>query len=137
VNHAQGTAVVVGAVLVRSGRMLAARRSAPADLAGGWELPGGKVDPGETERQAVVREIREELGVDVRPIRRLDGEEPLGQRFVLRAWLVEGVDESEPVPLEDHDLVRWLHADELDDVAWLPADRPFLRQIHEILTLSG
>ena len=128
---------MVGAVLVRDGQMLAARRSAPPELAGGWELPGGKVDPGETEEQAVVREVREELGIAVRPIHRLDGAEPLGQRFTLHAWLVEAIDETEPRPLEDHDLVRWLSAGELNDVGWLPADRPFLRQIREILEVSG
>ncbi len=57
--------VVVGAAIVRDGRLLAARRTEPPGLAGGWELPGGKVEPGETDREALLREIREELGVDV------------------------------------------------------------------------
>ena len=56
--------VVVAAAIVRDGRVLAARRTQPANVAGRWELPGGKVDPGETPEQALVRELREELGIE-------------------------------------------------------------------------
>ena len=56
---------VVGAAIVRERRVLAARRRTPANLAGLWEFPGGKVEPGEAELAAVVRECREELGVSV------------------------------------------------------------------------
>ncbi|MET9965659.1 NUDIX domain-containing protein, partial [Streptomyces sp. NPDC006356] len=56
--------IVVGAALLAGGRLLAARRSAPEELAGRWELPGGKVEPGEAPEAALVRELREELGVD-------------------------------------------------------------------------
>jgi 8-oxo-dGTP diphosphatase len=65
--------VVVGAAILRHGRVLAARRTAPAELACGWELPGGKVEPGETAEEAVVREIREELGCEVSVSGWLDG----------------------------------------------------------------
>ena len=70
--------VVVGAALFAGGRLLAARRVAPAALAGGWELPGGKVDPGETDEEALVRELHEELGVSVQLVERVPGEWPLG-----------------------------------------------------------
>ena len=56
---------VVGAAIIRDGRVLAARRTAPPEAAGRWELPGGKVEPGEHRDGALVREIREELGVTV------------------------------------------------------------------------
>lgn len=66
--------VVVGAALFDDGgRLLAARRSAPPELAGRWELPGGKVEPGERPDAALVRELREELGVDAETVERVPG----------------------------------------------------------------
>jgi 8-oxo-dGTP diphosphatase len=114
--------VVAGAVL-RDGRLLAARRSAPPELAGRWELPGGKVEPGESEEEALVRELREELGIHVVPLRRIPGEWPLRPGLLLRAWtarLLSGV----PQPLQDHDQLRWLTPDSLGTVPWLDQDRP-------------
>ena len=117
-----GVDVVVGAAIVRDGMMLAARRTEPEHLAGGWELTGGKVEPGETDEQALVREVREELGVTVALGRRVGGDWPLG-RYVLRVWLATIVDDGEPAPLEQHDAVRWVGLDEADAVDWLPGDR--------------
>ena len=122
----------MGAALLDKGRVLAARRSAPPEVAGGWEFPGGKVNPGESEREALVRECREELGVEVEPLGRLDGEQPLKTGYVLRLWSARLV-AGEPMALEDHDILRWLGPDELDDVAWLAADRPFLPAVRELL----
>ncbi len=106
-------------------RLLAARRSAPSSLAGGWELPGGKVEPGETPQAALVRELREELGVGVRLGAEVGGGPwPLPGVGELRVWWAEVVD-GVPAPLEDHDELRWLdRGDWLGGVAWLPADRP-------------
>ncbi len=115
--------IVVGAAIVRDGRLLGARRSAPSALAGGWELPGGKVEPGETETDALVRECREELGVAVLPGDRVPGEWQLRDDLVLRVYLAT-ILSGDPQPLEDHDQLRWLAADEVDEVAWLPADVP-------------
>jgi 8-oxo-dGTP diphosphatase len=128
--------VVVGAALVHGGRVLAARRSAPSAVAGGWEFPGGKVEDDEDEPSALVRECREELGVEVRPLRRLDGEQPLNPGYVLRVWVADLV-AGDPEPLEDHDELRWLGPDELDAVAWLAADEPFLAPVAQLLAGSG
>jgi 8-oxo-dGTP diphosphatase len=117
-----GPDVVVGAAIVRDGSLLAARRTEPAHLAGGWELTGGKVEPGETDEQALVREVREELGVTVAIGSRVGGDWPLG-RYVLRVWLATIVDDGEPEPLEQHDAVRWVRLEEADAVDWLPGDR--------------
>ena len=114
--------VVAGAVLDQ-GRLLAARRSAPPELAGRWELPGGKVEPGESGEQALVRELREELGVESRPLERIPGEWPLKPGYVLQVWTV-GLVSGEPRALEDHDELRWLGPDEVDSVDWLDQDRP-------------
>ncbi len=129
--------LVVGAALVddvdRPTRLLAARRSAPAELAGGWELPGGKVDAGESPLGALHRELCEELGVDVVlgphvPGPRPGSTWPLGNRYEMLVWLaavVSGV----PQPLEDHDELRWLGIDELYAVPWLPADLPIVERL--------
>ncbi|RLL67577.1 (deoxy)nucleoside triphosphate pyrophosphohydrolase [Streptomyces sp. Z26] len=113
--------VVAGAVY-DAGRLLAARRTEPPALAGRWELPGGKVEPGETERQALVRELREELGVAVEPLDRIDGEWPVGGGLLLRVWRARLLGGT-PRPLQDHDALRRLAPAELFDVDWLDHDR--------------
>ncbi|MFF8288045.1 (deoxy)nucleoside triphosphate pyrophosphohydrolase [Streptomyces sp. NPDC016309] len=119
--------VVAGAVLDH-GRLLAARRSAPPELAGRWELPGGKLEPGETGPEALVRELREELGVETEPGERIPGEWPLAPGYVLRVWTARLVS-GEPLPLEDHDELRWLFRHELDTVDWLDQDRPAVAEV--------
>jgi 8-oxo-dGTP diphosphatase len=123
--------IVVGAAIVRDGRVLAARRSAPPATAGGWEFPGGKVEPGESATAALIRECREELGVTVR-VGELLGAADITADLVLRVYAAV-LEAGEPQPLEDHDELRWLTAAELDDVAWLPADRPVLPALRERL----
>jgi 8-oxo-dGTP diphosphatase len=118
---------VVGAAVLREGRLLAARRTTPATAAGRWEFPGGKVEPGETPEQALVREIDEELGCRIAVTGWLDGEVAVGSTHLLTVALARIV-HGEPEPTE-HDEVRWLCAGELDDVDWLDADRPFLEQL--------
>jgi 8-oxo-dGTP diphosphatase len=127
-------ALVVGAAIIRQGRVLAARRTRPAEVAGGWELPGGKVEPGEQAEVAVVREVAEELGCTIAVTGRLRGEVPIGDRHTLRAVRADLVG-GEPVPREDeHDAIRWLGPDELEAVAWLEPDLPFLPELRAILT---
>ncbi len=106
------------------GRLLAARRTSPPAHAGRWELPGGKVAAGESLERAGEREVREELGCRVTGVAVLPGRVPLVWPLVLRVVVADLV-EGEPVPHE-HDAVRWLAADQLEEVAWLEADRPFL-----------
>ncbi|MEN3537012.1 (deoxy)nucleoside triphosphate pyrophosphohydrolase [Microbispora sp. ZYX-F-249] len=129
------TRLVVGAAIVGDGRLLAAQRAAPPELRGGWEFPGGKVDPGEDERAALVRECAEELGVRVVLGRRVGGDWPLPGGNLMHVWLatvVTGV----PRPLE-HLALRWLEPHELYDVAWLPADLPVVAAIEKLLPGSA
>jgi 8-oxo-dGTP diphosphatase len=121
--------IVVGAALVEDGRLLAARRSAPVELAGRWELPGGKVEPGETADAALARELREELGVDAEVGGRVPGEWPLRAPYVLHVWTARlRPGSAAPEPLQDHDALRWLGPDEIWDVPWLDQDVPAVRQ---------
>ncbi|WP_282795882.1 (deoxy)nucleoside triphosphate pyrophosphohydrolase [Streptomyces sp. CC224B] len=121
--------MVVGAALYDdAGRLLAARRSAPVDLAGGWELPGGKVEPGERDEDALARELKEELGVDAEAVARVPGEFPLGRGYVMRVWRARLL-AGEPRPLQDHDALRWLEPDAVWSVPWLAADVPAVRAL--------
>jgi len=122
--------VVVAAALYDGDRLLAARRSAPPELAGRWELPGGKVEEGESPEHALVRELREELGVAAEALRRIPGEWPLRSPYVLQAWTARLLPGSPaPEPLQDHDELRWLTPDELWGVHWLDQDVEAVRSL--------
>jgi 8-oxo-dGTP diphosphatase len=116
--------VVAAAILDDARRVLACRRSRPPELAGQWEFPGGKVEPGETEPAALRRECREELGIEI-TVGDAVGEAVLPRPgWVLRVSLVR-ILTGEPAATE-HDALRWLSAAELYDVPWLPADLPIV-----------
>lgn len=124
--------MVVGAAIVRDGAVLAAQRSYPHQLAGYWELPGGQVEPGESEQNALRRECREELAVDVH-IGHHVGSTDLPGGSVLRIYAATLANSArEPVALE-HAALRWVASDALNDVDWLPGDRVLLPQLHALL----
>ncbi|MGI9063280.1 MAG: NUDIX domain-containing protein [Pseudonocardiaceae bacterium] len=117
---------VVGAALIAGGRVLAAQRAHPEEAAGRWELPGGRVEPGEAENRALVRECCEELGVGVVAQERIGPDVPLAQGRVLRVYAARLADPAaEPLALE-HRALRWVPAGELGDLDWLDADRALL-----------
>ncbi len=120
---------VIGVAILGSGRALAARRPE-----GGWEFPGGKVEPGESPEQTAVREIDEELGCTVEVTGWLAPVVLVREGLELRvatAYLLDG----EPVPRPgQHDALRWLRADQLGEVDWLPADRPFVGELTVLLS---
>ena len=122
---------VVGAAIVRHGTVLTARRTTPPAVAGRWEFPGGKVEPGETPDDALGREVAEELGCAVEVTGWLAGEVPIGDRHVLRVATAR-LTAGKPRPTE-HDQVRWLTPEQLDVVDWLEPDRPFLAELGETL----
>jgi 8-oxo-dGTP diphosphatase len=125
---------VVGAALVRDGRVLASRRTQPAHLAGLWEFPGGKVEEGESDIEALVRELDEELGCEARVGERVGPEVLIGDTAVLRVYLATLV-AGEP-QLVDHDAHRWLSVEELDDVPWIPIDAPVVGALRQLLGSS-
>ena len=119
--------VVVGAAILDGGKVLAACRTAPPALAGKWELPGGKVEPKETDEAALVRECREELGVDVLLGSRVGRDWPIGATAVLRVWFAT-IARGELVSRE-HAELRWLTVEELRDVDWLAPDLPIVAKL--------
>jgi 8-oxo-dGTP diphosphatase len=123
----------VAAVIVLDGRVLACERSAPAEVAGRWEFPGGKVEPGESDAEALARECVEELGVRVEVGARVGPDVPLAHgRAVLRVFALTLLNGDRPRALE-HAAIRWLGVDELDSVPWLPADRPIVAELPALL----
>ena len=119
--------IVVAGALISGATLLVAQRQRPPELAGLWELPGGKVAPGETEADALVRELREELGVDVVVGDRLGIDVPIGEALILRAYVVTQTG-GDPHP-HDHRALRWVTAAELDTLDWVPADRAWLSEL--------
>lgn len=114
--------------------LLAARRRSPASLAGRWEFPGGKVEPGEAPEDALHRELREELGVRVGLGTELvgpdDGAWRLSETYTMRLWLAE-VASGVPEPLVEHDALRWLPRGQWLTVPWLDADVRIVEALSE------
>ncbi|OBF09259.1 DNA mismatch repair protein MutT [Mycobacterium sp. ACS4054] len=131
------TQIVVAGAIIRRATVLVAQRARPPELAGRWELPGGKVAPGETERDALARELAEELGLSVNDVAvgdRLGGDIAL-DRMTLRAYRVRLLG-GEP-RAHDHRAVRWVPAAELPDVDWVPADRAWVADLVRALAESA
>nr|WP_072749595.1 (deoxy)nucleoside triphosphate pyrophosphohydrolase [Rhodococcus maanshanensis] len=122
---------VAAAAIIAGGRLLLAQRVAPPELAGMWELPGGKIEPGETPAQGLRRELREELGVDTAVGDRIGVDVPLPKGMVLRAYLVS-LRDGTPTALE-HSAVRWVDAAELAAVDLVPNDRAWLAELTAVL----
>ena len=143
--------VVAGAVIDAAGRVLIAQRPRGTHLAGGWEFPGGKLEPGEERVAGLARELREELGITIarppRPLTRVHHAYP-SRRVLLDVWVVQHYSGT-PHGL-DAQALRWCTQDELATVDMLPADEPIVRAlrlperltevatcVYEILSMEG
>lgn len=114
------TVNVVAGAIVSAGRLFATQRGY-GDWAGWWEFPGGKIEPGEAPEEALRRELREELALEVKvgeEVARVEYDYP---KFHLSMRLFLCIPEGEPT-LREHSAARWLSKDELEAVRWLPAD---------------
>lgn len=127
--------VVAVALVDADGRVLIAQRPEGKSMAGLWEFPGGKVDAGETPEAALVRELAEELGIDIRasclaPIafasHGYDDFHLLMPLYVCRVW------KGTPSPREGQAL-KWVRAARLGDYAMPPADIPLVAQLQDLL----
>jgi 8-oxo-dGTP diphosphatase len=124
--------VVAAALFDSTGRVLIADRPAGKHMAGRWEFPGGKVAPGETDRDALARELREELGVAVtsaRYLMELAHDYP-DRRVELQMWIVSGFT-GEPRGLDGQRL-KWVAVARLFDEDILEADRPFIEALQRM-----
>jgi 8-oxo-dGTP diphosphatase len=131
------TVVVAAAVVVEGRRVLLTQRKAGTHLAGAWEFPGGKVEPGEDPREALRRELREELGVEARVGEIVDVtfhryEE--AQKAVLLLFFQAERELGSPEPRAiDVAALRWSEAGELHDDEFPPADVAVLGKVRAIL----
>ena len=126
------TVKVVAAVIRREDQIFATQRGY-GEFKGGWEFPGGKVEPGETPQEALAREILEELDAHIHVgslIRTVEYDYPSFHLSMDCFWCKLAGDH---VVLKEHEAARWLCAQELDDVDWLPADLLLIDEISLIL----
>ena len=122
---------VVGAVFIRRGSVFAARRGPDKAIPGAWEFPGGKIEPGESPRDALVRELREELLIDARVDAHLTTTAHAYDFGVvsLSTYLCELVS-GDPV-LTEHSEARWVAVEDLPSLDWAPADIPAVELLVE------
>ena len=123
--------IVVAGAVISGSLLLVAQRARPPELAGLWELPGGKVAAGESDATALTRELREELGVDVTVGPRIGADVVLTETMTLRAYRVTQT--GGEVHPNDHRALRWVGVDELEALPWVPADRAWLPELTQAL----
>ncbi len=127
--------LVAAAVIVRGDRVLLSQRKAGAHLAGAWEFPGGKVEPGEDPRAALQRELAEELGVLAlvgRPLEITFHAYP--EKNVLLLFFEAVLDDASPEPRAlDVAAIRWARREELRDEDFPPADVAVLARVRAAL----
>ena len=127
--------IVVAGALIAGSALLVAQRERPPELAGLWELPGGKVAAEESDAAGLARELREELGVEVTVGDRLGEDVALNESMTLRAYRVTQTGGA--LRPNDHRALRWVTADELESLPWVPADRAWLGELGQALGGSG
>jgi 8-oxo-dGTP diphosphatase len=123
--------IVVAGALIAESALLVAQRGRPPELAGLWELPGGKVASGESDAAGLARELLEELGVVVTVGERLGEDVALNETMTLRAYRVTQTGGA--LHPNDHRALRWVPVDELEGLAWVPADRAWLGDLARAL----
>lgn len=121
---------VAAAIIQREGRIFATQRGY-GEFKDGWEFPGGKIEPGETRQQALVREIREELDTEIEVGELFDTVEYDYPQFHLTMYCFLCKVKSGGLVLKEHEAARWLDRDTVDSVQWLPADVGMIEKLKE------
>lgn len=123
---------VVAAIIIDEGKIFATQRGY-GEFKGGWEFPGGKIEPNETPEAAIVREIKEELDTEVQVIELLDTVEYDYPKFHLSMDCFVCQVRSGDLVLKEHKAAVWLAKDALYSVDWLPADRVLIEKIEKVI----
>ena len=126
------TVRVVAAIIIENDKVFATQRGY-GEFKDGWEFPGGKIEPGETPEEAIVREIKEELDTEVEVIELLDTVEYDYPNFHLSMGCFICKIKSGDLVLKEHEAEKWLTKDTLGSVEWLPADMGLVREIEKYL----
>lgn len=119
---------VVAAIIQRDGAYFATQRGY-GEFEGLWEFPGGKIEPGESREVALKREIQEELGIDITIDKFLCTTEYDYPSFHLTMHCYICCISSGEIELREHKSARWLTAETLDSVEWLPADKEVIDKL--------
>ena len=122
------TIEVVAAVIKQGDAILATQRGY-GDFAGGWEFPGGKIEPGESGPEALVRECREELGADIRVLSAFMDVTHAYPDLTVHLTLYESRIASGEVHRLEHSDIRWITPEEIDEYDFCPADQAFCAEI--------
>lgn len=128
------TIEVAAAIITHSGRIFATQRGY-GEFKDGWEFPGGKMEPGETPQQALVREIQEELDTEIEVGELVETVEYDYPGFHLTMHCFLCTIRSGALVLKEHEAARWLTREELDDVDWLPADVAVAEKLKETMRI--
>ncbi len=126
--------IKVVAAVIRDGNRIFATQRGYGEFKDGWEFPGGKIEPGETPQEALVREIQEELAAEIRVGGLIDTVEYDYPEFHLSMGCYWAEIVSGDLILREHEAAKWLTAEELDDVDWLPADEGLIGPLKDELT---
>lgn len=123
--------IAVGAAIVedRQGRLLIARRREGKSQAGLWEFPGGKIEPGETAQECIVRELREEMNIEVEPGPVFGSNEHAYENGSIRLIAVRARYVGGEIRLTDHDRCEWAEPRRLGDYLFAPADVKFVEML--------
>ena len=126
------TVRVVAAIIIENGKVFATQRGY-GEFKDGWEFPGGKIEPGETPEEAIVREIKEELDTEVEVIELLDTVEYDYPNFHLSMGCFICKIKSGDLVLKEHEAAKWLTKDTMGSLEWLPADMGLVGEIEKYL----